>query len=126
MPTLRIALAQVNPCVGDIAGNAALVLAACRTAESAGAHLVVLPEMVVTGYPIEDLALRESFQRAAAAAVESIASSLAADGLGRLTVVLGSLGTAADGRPTNRAIVIEHGRVVASYDKHHLPNYGVF
>lgn len=126
MPTLRIALAQVNPCVGDIAGNTALVVAACREARAAGAHLVLLPEMVVTGYPIEDLALRESFQRTASAAVTEIATSLAAEGLGDLTVVLGSLGTAPDGRPTNRAHVIEHGDIVATYDKHHLPNYGVF
>jgi len=126
MPTLRIALAQVNPCVGDIAGNAALVLTACRVANDAGARLVLLPEMVVTGYPIEDLALRESFQRAAAAAVSAIASHLAAEGLGHLTVVLGSLGTAPDGRPTNRAHVITGGASVGHYDKHHLPNYGVF
>ena len=126
MPALRIALAQVNPCVGDIAGNTALVLDACRAAHEAGAHLVLLPEMVVTGYPIEDLALRESFQRAAQAAVAQICAALLADGLGELTVVLGSLGTAPDGRPTNRALVIEHGAVIATYDKHHLPNYGVF
>src|SRR6187431_455754 len=104
MPTLRIALAQVNPCVGDIAGNTALVLGACRSASEAGAHLVLLPEMVVTGYPIEDLALRESFQRAADAAIGEICSALVTEGLGHLTVVVGSLGTAADGRPTNRAL----------------------
>ena len=126
MQTLRIALAQVNPCVGDIAGNTALVLTACRAADEAGARLVLLPEMVITGYPIEDLALRESFQRGAAKAVASLASKLAAEGLGHLTVVLGSLGTSPDGRPTNRAHVLTGGAIVAQYDKHHLPNYGVF
>ena len=126
MHTLRIALAQVNPCVGDIAGNTALVLTACRAADEAGARLVLLPEMVITGYPIEDLALRESFQRGAAKAVASLASELAAEGLGHLTVVLGSLGTSPDGRPTNRAHVLTGGAIVAQYDKHHLPNYGVF
>ena len=126
MQTLRIALAQVNPCVGDIAGNTALVLTACRAADGAGARLVLLPEMVITGYPIEDLALRESFQRGAAKAVTSLASKLAAEGLGHLTVVLGSLGTSPDGRPTNRAHVLTGGAIVAQYDKHHLPNYGVF
>ena len=126
MHTLRIALAQVNPCVGDIAGNTALVLTACRAADGAGARLVLLPEMVITGYPIEDLALRESFQRGAAKAVASLASELAAEGLGHLTVVLGSLGTSPDGRPTNRAHVLTGGAIVAQYDKHHLPNYGVF
>jgi NAD+ synthase (glutamine-hydrolysing) len=126
MSTLRIALAQVNPCVGDIAGNTALVLDWCRRAAEAGAQLVAFPEMVVTGYPIEDLALRESFQRAAARAVDSIATELADEGLGALTVVVGSLGTDAQGRPTNRAHVLTGGAVAEHYDKHHLPNYGVF
>jgi len=126
MPALRIALAQVNPCVGDIAGNAALVRESARRAASAGAQLLLLPEMVVTGYPIEDLALRASFQRAATDAVTQIAADLAGEGLGDLTVVLGSLGTAPNGAPTNRAHVLRGGVTVASYDKHHLPNYGVF
>jgi len=82
--------------------------------------------MVITGYPIEDLALRESFQRAATAAVDSVGAALAAEGLGHLTVVVGSLGTNGDGRPTNRAHVLRGGVEVAQYDKHHLPNYGVF
>jgi NAD+ synthase (glutamine-hydrolysing) len=126
MPALRLALAQVNPCVGDLEGNAAIILKACHDAASAGANVVALPEMVVTGYPIEDLALRESFQRAAERTVLGIAASLAADGLGDLTVILGSLGVAADGRPLNQAIVLSGGAVVARYAKHHLPNYGVF
>jgi NAD+ synthase (glutamine-hydrolysing) len=126
MPTLRIALAQINPCVGDAAGNAALALASCKAADAIGARLVLLPEMVITGYPIEDLALRASFQRAAVAAVTTLARDLDAEGLGHLTVVLGSLGTAADGSPTNRAYVLRGGDISAHYDKHHLPNYGVF
>ncbi|WP_297082897.1 NAD+ synthase [uncultured Demequina sp.] len=126
MPTLRVALAQINPCVGDIAGNAALVIDRCRAANSLGAHLVVFPEMVVTGYPIEDLALRESFQRAAAGAVESIATDLAAAGLGDLTVVIGTLGVSRAGKPFNQAAVVRDGDVIARYNKHHLPNYGVF
>jgi len=126
MSSIAIALAQVNPCVGDIAGNAALVRARSREAAEAGARVVVFPEMVITGYPIEDLALRESFQRAAEHAVQALAADLEADGLGALTVVLGTLGVNAEGRPTNDAVVIEHGAVVARYAKHHLPNYGVF
>jgi len=126
MPGLRIALAQVNPCVGDIAGNAALVREWSRRAADAGADLVAFPEMVIVGYPVEDLALRASFQRAAARAVDKLAADLAADGLGDLTVVLGVLGTSAEGRPTNDAVVIQHGQVTARYSKHHLPNYGVF
>ena len=78
MSGLTIALAQVNPCVGDIAGNSQLVLDWARKAADAGAALVAFPEMVITGYPIEDLALRASFQRASAAAVQSIAADLVA------------------------------------------------
>ncbi|WP_084078104.1 NAD+ synthase [Demequina sp. NBRC 110057] len=126
MSELRVALAQVNPCVGDIAGNSTLVRSRCQEADAAGARLVVFPEMVMTGYPIEDLALRESFQRAAAAAVDSLASGLADDGLGHLTVIVGTLGVAASGRPFNQAAVLRGGEVIARYNKHHLPNYGVF
>ena len=126
MSGLTIALAQINPCVGDIAGNTALVREHARRASSAGASLVVFPEMVITGYPIEDLALRESFQRAAERAVQQLASDLAADGLGELTVVCGTLGVDVTGQPLNQAVVITHGAITARYAKHHLPNYGVF
>ncbi|MEX0913682.1 MAG: NAD+ synthase, partial [Demequina sp.] len=70
--------------------------------------------------------LRESFQRGAERAVQHIAATLERDGLGHLTVVLGTLGVDAAGRPTNEAVVIEHGGITARYAKHHLPNYGVF
>ncbi|MCB2414016.1 NAD+ synthase [Demequina sp. TTPB684] len=126
MPGLTIALAQVNPCVGDIAGNAALVRDSVRQAASAGAKLVALPEMVMTGYPIEDLALRESFQRAAERAVLDLAEGLEADGLGDIAVIVGTLGVSKSGRPFNQAAVLRHGQVEARYNKHHLPNYGVF
>lgn len=126
MSDLRIALAQINTCVGDIAGNTALVLDRCRAAHALGAHLVAFPEMTTTGYPIEDLALRRSFQRAAARAVDDIAATLESEGLGALTVVLGTLGVNSEGRPFNQAAVIQHGSVTARYNKHHLPNYGVF
>src|SRR5699024_9191010 len=96
--------------------------------------LVAFPEMTLTGYPVEDLALRASFQRAAAAAVGRLAAGLVEAGLGDLTVVVGSLGTAGTDsrtsatapRPTNRAIAVRGGDLVATYDKRHLPNYGVF
>lgn len=126
MSTLRIALAQINPCVGDIAGNAAIIRDGCRAAGAAGAHVVVFPEMAVTGYPLEDLALRASLQRAAAREVDDLAASLAAEGLGDLTVVVGTLGVTADGVPLNQAVVLAHGVVQGRYSKHHLPNYGVF
>ena len=126
MSSLRIALAQINPCVGDIAGNTALILDRCRAAHALGAHLVAFPEMATTGYPIEDLALRESFQRAAARAVETVAVTLDSEGLGALTVLLGTLGVSKKARPFNQAAVIQHGSVSKRYNKHHLPNYGVF
>jgi len=142
MADLRVALAQVDTCVGDLDGNAALVLERTRTAAAAGAQLVAFPEMTLTGYPIEDLALRASFRRAAWEAAADIATRLAAEGLGEITVVLGTVGTAGDPRgagaaereasgspadlPTNRAVVLRDGVVQAAYDKHHLPNYGVF
>ncbi|HXV94583.1 MAG TPA: nitrilase-related carbon-nitrogen hydrolase, partial [Pseudonocardia sp.] len=74
---LRLALAQVNATVGDITGNTALVLDRCRAAAEAGADVVVLPEMVVTGYPVEDLALRESFATASRRAVDALPGRLA-------------------------------------------------
>jgi NAD+ synthase (glutamine-hydrolysing) len=91
--------------------------------------------MVVTGYPVEDLALRPSFQAASRRAIDALAVRLATEGLGSLVVVVGYLDRVADsgnqlgrprGEPQNAAAVITGGRIVARYAKHHLPNYGVF
>ena len=71
MTQLRLALAQVNPTVGDLAGNAALVRRWARAAADAGAHLAAFPEMVLTGYPVEDLALRTSFVDASRGALDA-------------------------------------------------------
>lgn len=125
MTNLRVALAQLNPTVGDVAGNSELVLRACREASAVGAALVAFPEMALTGYPIEDLALRRSFQQASVAATGRIAATLAAEGLADLCVILGTLAIG-DGQPQNAAAVLRGGRVEATYVKHHLPNYGVF
>ena len=126
MSTLRIALAQINTCVGDIEGNTATILEWCEKAAGHGATLVAFPEMTVTGYPIEDLAFRASFRRAAEHALDGLAAALVERGLGRLAVVVGTLGQSAGGRPTNEAAVLRDGSVLARYTKHHLPNYGVF
>jgi NAD+ synthase (glutamine-hydrolysing) len=141
MPALRISLAQVNPTVGDLEANAALVRRWAADAAAEGAHLAVFPEMMLTGYPVEDLALRSSFVDASRAALTRLGRDLAADGYGELTVVVGYLDRAdADGdllpdpdrvgrpkgAPQNCAAVLRHGQVVARYAKHHLPNYGVF
>lgn len=136
MASLRLALAQLNPVVGDLSGNCAAVLAAATQAASSGAQVVAFPEMMITGYPIEDLALRASFQRASRAAVEELARDLEAQGLGELVVVVGFLDCDPTpqpettgrprGGPRNAAAVLHDGKVLAVYAKHHLPNYGVF
>jgi len=118
---LRIALAQVNPTVGDLAANAALVRENFKTAQEAGAHIVVFPEMVLTGYPVEDLALRPSFQIASQKALAELASSLT----GKTVAIVGYLDQV-DGAPQNMVAVISDGVVSARYAKCHLPNYGVF
>ncbi|MGA5303886.1 NAD+ synthase [Nucisporomicrobium flavum] len=136
MPSLRIALAQVNSTVGDIPGNAAAVRRWTRRAADAGAQLVAFPEMMLTGYPIEDLVFRNSFVKASQDALRQLATDLAADGLGDVAVVVGYVDadgpapTSADavpgsGRRDASALLIG-GEVAATYFKHHLPNYGVF
>jgi NAD+ synthase (glutamine-hydrolysing) len=136
MPTLRLALAQVDPTVGDLPANIDLVLAWARRAREAGADLAAFPEMVLTGYPVEDLVFRESFVAASRAALDSLALRLEAEGLGDLPVVVGYLDAdgpvapgvdaGTDGGPRNAAAVLAGGVVAARYFKHHLPNYGVF
>lgn len=93
-----MAAAQIDTCVGDLAGNASAVLEWTRRAAQAGAQLVVFPEMTLTGYPIEDLALRASFRRAAQETLEQLARDLAADGLGDVAVLVGSVGERASRR----------------------------
>jgi hypothetical protein len=80
MPVLRLALAQVDPTVGDLAANAAQVRGHTRKAAESGAHLVAFPEMMLTGHPVEDLVFRETFVAASQAAIEALARDLAADG----------------------------------------------
>jgi len=124
MALLRIALAQVDTTVGDLPGNADTVLQWTAAATGRGAHLVAFPEMTLTGYPPEDLVLRESFRSASVRTVGELARRLAEEGLGETAVVAGYLD--ADGGPRNAAALLHGGRVVATYFKHHLPNYGVF
>ena len=136
MPHIKLALAQVNPTVGDLSGNRHLCLEVARQAARAGANIVAFPEMVITGYPVEDLALRPSFQAASERELEHLASQLLDEGLGELVAVVGYLRGTSDGdsqelgvprgAPMNCAAVIHQGKVVANYAKHHLPNYGVF
>jgi NAD+ synthase (glutamine-hydrolysing) len=132
---LRIALAQVNATVGDLDGNAELIVAWARRAAERGARVVVFPEMMLTGYPVEDLALRASFVEASIAMLHAVAARLGAEGLGGIAVVTGYLDRRTDlvartglpaGAPQDAAALLYGGRVVITSAKHHLPNYGVF
>ncbi|KGA16772.1 hypothetical protein GM50_13520 [freshwater metagenome] len=132
---LRIALAQINPTLGDLAGNADLVARYVGAAQAEGAALIVFPEMVLTGYPVEDLALRPSFRSASIAAIGQLAKRLKSEGHGEITAVVGYLDQIADapnrqgqpvGAPQNAVAIIHNGEIKARYVKQHLPNYGVF
>ena len=123
---IRIALAQINPTVGDLDKNADLISKYAFDATNAGATLIVFPEMVLTGYPVEDLANRASFRAASIAAVEKLATRINQEGNGDLTLLVGYLGESPLGRPQNCVAVIYRGEILATYIKHHLPNYGVF
>jgi NAD+ synthase (glutamine-hydrolysing) len=118
---LRVALAQINPTVGDLAANAALIIESAKAAKDGGAHIVVFPEMVLTGYPVEDLALRPSFQDGSKKALAALATQLNSE----IVSIVGYLDQV-DGKPQNMVAVIAGGQVHARYAKCHLPNYGVF
>ena len=122
--TLRLASAQINPIVGDIKGNSGKVLEASLEAKALGAEVVLFPEMVITGYPVEDLALRPAFRSASIEATKELAKKLAANGCGEMLVVVGFLDD--DGRPLNSIALLFDGELKAKYVKRHLPNYGVF
>jgi NAD+ synthase (glutamine-hydrolysing) len=116
---LRVALAQVNPTVGDIRGNARLVADNISRARDEGAGLVVFPELTLSGYPPEDLLLKTSFLDAAAGALEELAAQTHG-----IAAVVGFPERAED--VYNAAAVLADGEVVAVYRKIYLPNYGVF
>jgi NAD+ synthase (glutamine-hydrolysing) len=123
---LRVALAQINPTVGDLAGNAALISKYTKEAHAASADVVVFPEMVLTGYPVEDLAMRASFRSASKNALAQLVSTLEPS----IVSVVGYLDESSDsatlGAPQNRVAIVHGSKVVATYTKRHLPNYGVF
>lgn len=121
---MRIGVAQINPVVGDIAGNVARISEAVSALAKKGAQIALFPEMVITGYPVEDLALRPAFRRASINAVTSLAQKLAQENFGEVLVCVGFLDD--DGRPLNSVALLHRGEVVAKYVKRHLPNYGVF
>ena len=133
--TLKICVAQLNFCVGDLAGNAEKIINAAKTAYADGARLLLTPELSICGYAAEDLFLRPVFIAACDDAVKSVARALA--GLKNLAVVVGHPGagpleaavrTRSVAVPTryNAASVLREGEVVATYAKRELPNYQVF
>ena len=126
MAGLRLSLAQLNTVVGDLAGNGELILEAAREAAEHGAACLLTPEMALTGYPVEDLALRPSFQAASRQALDSLALRLEAEGLAGMACIVGYLDVVEGAGPVNAAAVLRGGTVEARYVKHHLPNYGVF
>jgi NAD+ synthase (glutamine-hydrolysing) len=119
---LRLALAQINPTVGDLAGNAALITKYTKDAAAASADVIVFPEMVLTGYPVEDLAMRASFRGASKKALAEVVAALDP----AIVCVIGYLDESSAGAPQNKVAVVYGSTVVATYTKRHLPNYGVF
>jgi NAD+ synthase (glutamine-hydrolysing) len=116
---VRLALAQMNLVVGDLAGNRDRIVDRVQEAQAAGADLVVFPELAVTGYPPEDLLLRPAFVRAARRTLDEVAAACTG-----ITALVGSPVFESDLH--NACAVCAEGRVVAVYHKQFLPNYGVF
>ncbi|HEX5286085.1 MAG TPA: NAD+ synthase [Polaromonas sp.] len=133
--SLKICIAQLNYCVGDMPGNAQKIIDAARTAYQDGARLVLTPELAICGYAAEDLFLRPSFIQACDDAVNRVARELA--GLKGLTVVVGTPTHGDNGKGLrtksvevqqrhNAARVMREGRIIETYAKRELPNYQVF
>src|SRR5450631_3681315 len=117
-----ITLAQLNPTVGDVSGNAAKARDARAQAKAAGAALLVLPELFISGYPPEDLVLKPAFQSACRAAIEELARETADGGP---ALLIGSPWVE-DGKLYNACALLDEGRIAAIRFKANLPNYGVF
>ena len=123
MSSQKIALAQINPLLGDLAGNAQLIYTAALEAHSLGAKLVVTPELSLTGYPPEDLLLRPAFIEAAQLQLDQLMLELA--NFPGLTVIVGHPKKTSAGLQ-NFASVLRDGKVIAGYAKQELPNHEVF
>jgi NAD+ synthase (glutamine-hydrolysing) len=139
---VKVALAQINPCLGDFSANRDKILDFAMTARNQGADLVVFPELAVSGYPIEDLALRADFVAQSETTASEIAQQLERSGAGELMVILGSATHSEVNRITdsatqqpfrpqipiahNSALLLQSGKILSRYHKQTLPNYGVF
>ena len=115
----RLALAQINPTVGDITGNTVRILEYLARAREAQADLVAFPELAITGYPPEDLLFKPSFLQANVEAMQQVVAASAG-----IAVVVGYVQVGAD--TANAAAVGYDGQLIDTYQKMHLPNYGVF
>ena len=122
---LRIALAQLNPVMGDIAGNAARARGARDAARGLGADLILFSELFITGYPPEDLVLKPALQEDARAAIETLAAETAA-GPAMLIGAPWRGDGVEDGKLYNAFLLLDGGRIAAITRKVDLPNYGVF
>jgi NAD+ synthase len=120
--SLKLACAQVNPCVGDVRGNVAHILAAWEQAEADGADLMLLPEMAVSGYPAEDLVCKPDFMRCVHEAVAGLVARTRALRCAALVTAPWMV----DGRRENVALLVDGGEIRAVVTKQRLPNYGVF
>src|SRR3954453_17132600 len=119
---LAIALAQLNPTVGDVTGNAEKVRRARATAAGQGADVVMFPELFIAVYPPEDLVLKPAFQAACRTAVEALARETADGG----PAVLVGAPWVDDGNLYNACVLLDEGKIAAIRSKVNLPNYGVF
>ncbi len=119
---LRLALAQINTTVGDLAGNVARILDAARAAHAAGATVVCAPELAITGYPPEDLLLKPDFVTRNLLALDDIVTASAR--FPGLTLITGFVDRQED--LFNAAAIVRDGRLAGVYHKQYLPNYGVF
>lgn len=117
---MQIGLAQINPTVGDIAGNQQLIIDVAHKMRAQQVDILLYPELSLTGYPPEDLLLRPAFQQSVDDAVAQIS-----DQVSGITLVIGCPGMR-DGQRYNLAVVIRDGQILAEYRKRNLPNYGVF
>jgi NAD+ synthase (glutamine-hydrolysing) len=121
MNSIRIALAQINTTVGDLSGNRDWILAFCDRARRAGAGIVAVPEMAVTGYPPEDLLFKKHFISSNIAVMNDIARRVKG-----ITAIVGFVDRGKNGELYNAAAVIANGKIMGIYRKHALPNYSVF
>jgi NAD+ synthase (glutamine-hydrolysing) len=121
MRSLRIGMAQIDVTVGALEANVRLIADSVREAQTAGVQLLIVPELAVSGYPPEDLLLRDDFLVACAGAVERLAGSV-----GETIVCVGAPSRSRAGAVHNSLFVLQHGQARCVYDKVHLPNYGVF